>query len=217
MAIVALEAAARTGRGKGPARQARLRGTIPAVLYGLDKEPAALTVDAHTFEKLIQHGRGNLILDLSAGGAAAQTSIIRELQREPVSGEILHIDFQRISLTEKIQRQIPVHLTGTAIGVKDFGGIIDFVRREVLVEGLPTQIPDAIDVDVTSLMIGDSVFARDLHPEGVVVLTDGDMVVVHVVPPTVQAEAAAAPAPGAAEPELVQKSKDKEKAEGGES
>jgi len=215
MAIVALEAAARAERGKGPARQARMRGTIPAVLYGLGGEAAPLTVDAHALEKAMHGGRGNLILEIETGGQK-QTSIIREVQRRPVTGDILHIDFQRISLSEKIQREIPVHLSGTATGVKDFGGIIDFVRREVLVEGLPTQIPDAINVDVSALMIGDSIFARDLHPEGVTVLTDPDMVVVHVVPPTVQAEEAPAEAAAAAEPELVQK-KEKEKAEGGES
>jgi large subunit ribosomal protein L25 len=216
MAIVPLEATSRAGRGKGPARQARMRGEIPAVLYGLAQEPAALMVNAYAFEKLLHQGRGNLILDVQANGTS-QTSIIREMQREPVSGQILHIDLQRISLSEKIQREIPVHLQGTAVGVKDFGGIIDFVRREMLVEGLPTQIPDAINVDVSGLMIGDSIFARDLHAEGVSVLTDPDMVVVHVVPPTVQAEAAPVETVAAAEPEVVTKGKEKEKAEGGES
>src|ERR1051326_3726588 len=189
MAIVALETTRRDGRGKGPPHRTRAPGQVPAVLYGLGHEPVALAVDTRTFESLLQRGRGNLILEISTEGEDAKhTSIIRALQREPVSGRLLHVDFQRISLDQSIQREIAVHLTGLAVGVKDFGGILDFVRREVLVEGLPTEIPSVIEVDVTSLKIGDSVHARDLSAPHVKILTDPDAVVVHVVPPTVYAE-----------------------------
>jgi large subunit ribosomal protein L25 len=179
-----------------------MAGEVPAVLYGLAKEPVLLAVNERRLEGLLQHGRGNLILELTVNGAA-QTSIIRELQREPVSGRPVHVDFQRISLTESIQRAIPVHLTGTSVGVKDFGGILDFVRREVVVEGLPTQIPDSIEADVSQLMIGDSIFARDLSAPGIRILTEPDMVIAHVVPPAVYQEATPGEAP--AEPEVVQK------------
>src|SRR5438046_931261 len=132
MAIVALETTAREGRGKGPARRTRMAGDVPGVLYGLHSEPVALAVSARRLEGLLAHGRGNLILEMTLQGTeGSHTSIIREIQREPVSGRALHVDFQRISLTENIQREIPVHLIGTSVGVKDFGGIVDFVRREV--------------------------------------------------------------------------------------
>ena len=207
MAIVALETEAREERKKGPARRTRMAGKIPAVLYGQGQHPALLAVDARQLDRVLQQGRGNLILELSLGGGdGAHTSIIRELQRDPVSGRVLHVDFQRISLTQTIHREIPVHLTGTAVGVKDMGGILDFVRREIAVEGMPTQIPDAIEVDVTALKIGDSIHARELSAPNVKILTDPDAVVVHVVPPSVYQEAEK-PEGAPTEPEVVQKEK----------
>ncbi len=206
MAIVALETTTRTGTGKGPARQSRFAGNVPAVLYGLGNDPVLLTVNAKRFDQVLSIGRGNLILELDLGDGAKTTSIVRELQREPISGRVQHVDFQRISLTETIHRAIPVHLTGLAIGVKDYGGVMDFPNREVEVEGLPTAIPSTVEYDVSAMMVGDVVHARDLEIVGVTMLTDPDIVIVHIVPPT----AAPEPAEGAAdakEPEVVAKKK----------
>ncbi len=210
MAIVALETSVRTGTGKGPARQARMAGNVPAVLYGLHKDPVMLTVNAKQFETVLSKGRGNLILELEFGGAK-HTSIVRELQREPISGRVLHVDFQRISMTETIHRSIPVTLVGLAIGVKDYGGVLDFPNREVEVEGLPTAIPNSIAVDVSNFMIGDVVHASDLKADGITVLTDPDTVILHIVPPTTGGAAADA-GEGAVmkEPEVVGKKKEEE-------
>lgn len=209
MAIVALETSVRSGTGKGPARQARMAGNVPAVLYGLGQDPVLLTINAKRFDQVLAHGRGNLIIEIDLGKGDKLTSIVRDLQREPISGRVQHVDFQRISLTETIHRAIPVRLVGVATGVKDFGGIMDFPNREVEVEGLPTAIPSAIEFDVTQLMVGDVVHARDLKIEGVTMLTDPDFVIVHIVPPTTAAAVPDAPA-GAKEPEVVGKKKTEE-------
>lgn len=206
MAIVALETSIRTGTGKGPARQARMAGNVPAVLYGLQKDPVMLTVNAKKFDQVLSHGRGNLILELDLGDGAKTTSIVRDIQREPISGRAIHVDFQRISLTETIHRAIPVRLTGIAIGVKDYGGVMDFPNREVLVEGLPTSIPSAIDLDVTNLMVGDVIHASDVKADGITVLTDPSVVIVHIVPSTTGGGAAEG-ATEAKEPEVVGKKK----------
>lgn len=209
MAIVALETSVRTGTGKGPARQARMAGNVPAVLYGLGQNPVMLTINAKRFDQVLAHGRGNLIIEIDLGEGEKLTTIVRDLQRDPISSRVLHVDFQRISLTDTIHRAIPVRLVGIAIGVKDYGGVMDFPNREVEVEGLPTAIPSAIEFDVTALMVGDVVHARDLKIEGVTMLTDPGLVILHVVPPTASAAAAEGPA-AAKEPDVVGKKKTEE-------
>ena len=209
MAIVALETSVRTGTGKGPARQARMAGNVPAILYGLGREPVMLTLNAKKFDQVLSHGRGNLILEIDLGSGDKSTSIVRDLQREPISGRVQHVDFQRISLTETIHRALPVHLTGISLGVKDYGGVMDFPNREVMVEGLPTAIPSAIVFDVTNLMVGAVVHVSDLQVEGCTILTDKDIVIVHIVASATGGGAAEAGA-DSKEPEVVGKKKTEE-------
>jgi large subunit ribosomal protein L25 len=152
------------------------------------------------------------------------TALIRDVQYDPLSHKILHLDFQHISLTETVEVEVTVHLIGIPTGVKDGGGILEPILRQVEVRCLPTQIPSSIDVDVTALAIGDSVHARDLKVENVTILTDPDATVATVVPPTVMEEKPAdEAAAAAAEPEVIakgkkdeegdEKDKDKEKKE----
>ncbi len=219
MSVIPLSASKRETLGKGGARKARSAGQIPGVLYGHGEDPIAVAVSAREFEvALRQHKGGNPIVNLAVGGASEYTALIRDVQYDPLSRAILHLDFQHISLTEQIEVKIAIKLTGLAIGVKDGGGILEAILRELEVRCLPTQIPSAIEADVSNLAVGDSLHVRDLNVPNVTVLTDADTTVATVVPPTVMEEkapeeAAAVAATGAAEPEVIAKGKKEEEGE----
>ncbi len=210
MAIVPLKGRVRAGTGKGPARQARRDGQIPGVMYGHGDTPVALAIDRKEFELAVKTQRGsNIIVALKLDSAAEQTAIMREVQRDPVSHDILHIDFHHISLTEKVVVDVTIHLVGLADGVKNHGGILEHITRTIEVECLPTEIPPSIDADVTHLAIGDSVHVRDLNVPNAVILTDADVTIATVVPPTVLVDTPTA-APAAGEPEVIAKGKTEE-------
>jgi large subunit ribosomal protein L25 len=213
MAISNLNGEERTGVGKSFARKLRAAGRIPAVYYGRGEQPISLTMNAKEVEILIHGSAGaNVIVDLMVAGAAAadRKALIREIQRDPVQGNILHLDLQHISLTERITVEVPIELIGIPIGVKDGGGILEHVLRDVEVECLPTDIPAHLEADVTMLNIGDSLHVSDLKAERVTILTEADRPIATVVPPTILEEAAPAAEEAAAEPELVSGKKDEE-------
>jgi large subunit ribosomal protein L25 len=211
MAIVPLEGRVRPGTGKGPARQARRDGLIPGVIYGSGETPVALTVPRREFDIAMRTAKGsNVIVGLKLDGGAEQTAIIREVQRDPISHDILHLDFHHISLTEKVTIEVTVHLVGIPDGVKNGGGVLEHISRTVEIEVLPTQIPGAIEADVSLLGIGDSIHVRDLVIHNALVLSDPDMTIATVVPPTKAVEttpAEAAAVAGKAEPEVIAKGK----------
>jgi large subunit ribosomal protein L25 len=213
MAIEILKSARRDGVGKGVARKLRVAGDVPAIYYGRGEEPLPLTIRAKELEGLLHAAAGsNLIVDLHVEGASAgeRKAILREVQRHPVRGSILHADFQHISLTEMITVEVEIALTGTPVGVKEGGGILEFLLREVEIECLPTDIPAHLAVDVTHLNIGESVHVSDLKVENATVLSEGHRTIASVVPPTVLEEAKPAEEGAAAEPELVKKEKESE-------
>ena len=220
MAMHALKGARRSGIGKGVARKLRQSGTIPAVYYGRGEEPIPLAVALKELEEVIEKAEGsNVIVDLKVDGDGAgdRKALIREIQRDPVGGHILHLDLQHISLTETITVEVPIVLTGTPIGVKDGGGILEHLLREVEVECLPTDIPSRLEIDVTALNIGDSLHVSDLKAERVTILTEGERPIAAVVPPTVLEEAKPAEeVEAAAEPELVKEKKETEEPGGKE-
>ncbi len=218
MAIVPLTGSLRERSGKGPARQTRRAGRIPGIVYGHGRPALSVAVDAHEFINALRHVEGNMIVSLKLDGGE-KTAIVREVQRDPLTHEIVHLDFQEVSLTERVHVEVTVHLVGTPVGVKDAGGILETITRGIEVECLATAIPGAIEVDVSALNIGDSVHVRDIRVEGVEVLTDADQTIATVVPPTVYeapAPAEAAAAPTAEEPEVIGKGKEEEAAEGAE-
>lgn len=220
MAVISLSGARRESVGKGGARKARAAGHIPGVLYGHGDEPMAMSVSARDFDvALRKHKGGNAIVNLALSGTE-YTALIRDVQYDPISHGILHLDFQHISLTETVEIEVSVHLTGVPVGVKDGGGILEHIVREIEVRCLPTAIPSSIDVDVSHLNIGDSVHVRDLVVKDVTILSDPDATIATVVPPTVMEEKPAeeAAVPGATEPELsvARGKKDEEGAEKGE-
>jgi large subunit ribosomal protein L25 len=186
-----LSADTRTATGKGANRKLRVAGKIPAVVYGKAREPQSVALDPRALETLLQKsGAGlNTLIDLSVSGRT-DTVLVKELQRHPVHGGYLHVDFFKVDLTQKITVSVPIHFTGKARGV-EFGGILDHPLREIEVECLPRAIPEFVEVDVSALEIGQSIHVSDLRlPEGVEVKTDPTLPVASVVLPAAEVEAA---------------------------
>jgi large subunit ribosomal protein L25 len=217
MAIVSLEATPRSDVGKGVARKLRTGGRVPGVYYGRGEESIPLTVALKDLEAVIESAEGsNVIVDLKLSGTAAKDrkALIREIQRHPVAGLILHLDLQHISLTERIVVEVPIVLVGTPLGVKDGGGILEHLLREVEVECLPTDIPSKLEVDVSALQIGDSLHVSDLKVERGEILTEAGRAIAAVVPPTILEEVKPAEEAVTAEPEVIGAKKEEETEEG---
>jgi large subunit ribosomal protein L25 len=212
MAELNLEVTRREGTGKGIARRLRVDGKVPAVVYGAHREAVPITVDRKAVTELIQksqHGIRSIFLLKMSGTDQSRHAMIKDIQINPISRKLAHIDFVRVLMDEKVRVAIPVHVSGLALGVKE-GGILDFQVRELHVECLPGQIPDTIDIDVTPLGAHDYYRIADLKlPEGVKVLDDPDRVVVGVT--QLRAEVEEVPAEAVevavAEPEVIKKGK----------
>ena len=212
MKEIVLRAAPRTQSGKEYARKLRRNGFVPAVLYGPETETQHLEVEARTFLALVRGGLGenvivNLLLDDTEKGK--RKVLVREVQRDPVTGDVLHVDFHQISLTKKLTIEIPIHLIGTPQGVSD-GGIMQHALRELEIECLPTAIPEKIEVDVSHLKIGDTIHVADVTVENAEILSDSKSSIVSVVPPTVFKEPEVAAPTAEEEPELVGEEKEEE-------
>ncbi|MGA7525504.1 MAG: 50S ribosomal protein L25 [Acidobacteriaceae bacterium] len=204
---------------KNAARRVRAKGKVPAVVYGAAQPAVAVEVDPRQIQKILHSAAGhNSIFDLSVAGSTAKVMIV-DWQYEPIKGNLIHIDFKRIALDKPIRVEVPIQLTGIAVGVKTQGGIMDQMLREVEIECLPGDIPENIGVDVTNLTFGMVLRVSDLpHSDSLRFLTPEETPVAHVVsikeevvaaPEAEAAAAAAAPA----EPEVVKKGK-QETAEG---
>ena len=208
-----LAAESRTSKGKGAARSARRAGRVPAVIYGHHREPASLTVDANALSRLltVEHGM-RALLDVAVDGKAPVKALIREIQRNPVRRQdIVHIDLYEVNANEKITVKVPVHLTGTADGVRNGGGILEHPMRELTVKVLPADIPEHFEVDVTNLVIGKSIHVSELSIPKAEIMDEGNLVVAAVVAPRVEEVAAPTDAAAAtAEPEVIKKGKDEE-------
>ena len=211
-----LAAESRSEAGKGPARRLRAAGRVPAVLYGHGAKPEHLSVDARQFGQALRTDAGaNVLIELQVG-RQRHLALAKEIQRHPVRGDLIHVDFIQVRRGEKVQVQVPVHLVGEAPGVRE-GGIADQDLYQVNVEAEVTAVPEAVEADVSGLGIGDVLRVADLKaPEGAVILEDAEASVVSVVAPTVEpepeaeaeaaegeeaAEGAEAPAEAAAEDE----------------
>jgi len=216
---VQLKGTVRPGTGKGAARKIRQGGHVPGVLYGQRLDPVLVELDGREFLRVVQgHAISNLIVDFVVEGAAESVkTLIREVQTDPLTGDVVHVDFNRISLTESIEVEVPVAVTGVPVGVKEHGGILQHAVRSLLIKCLAVNIPDEIKVDVSELMIGDSIHVSDLSLPDVEFLEEGSVSVASVVPPTVTKEPVPGEeAEGPAEPELVGRKKEEEEGEGGE-
>src|SRR5258705_735910 len=216
--IVSLAASSRTSKGKGAARQARFRGQVPAVIYGQGRAAQSLAVEAKALERALTGIQPeSTIIELTVDGKKAKT-LIREIQRHPLRPDIIHVDFYEIHAEQKVTLKVPVHLVGTPDGVRNAGGVVDQVTREVEIEVLPEHIPDRVELDIAALKIGDSLHVSALSIANAVILTGADLTIATVVPP--RAEEVAAPVAEAAtevaEPELIRKVREGEEGEEGE-
>lgn len=209
----------RQEKGKGAARKIRAKGWVPAILYGTGVDPVLLTVDLFEFNKTLEGVEGTgVLMDLSIDGKAALPVMLRDYQVDVITRKFEHLDFQKLDLTKKVKLEVPIRLVGKAPGVKD-GGILEHMRRQLEIKCLPTAIPEAIDVDVSQMNIGDIIHVSDIKlPEGVEVLTALDQTVAAVVEPAPEItpeEVAAATEAAPAEPEVIGAKKEEE-AEGEE-
>jgi len=221
METVDLQVKIREKTGAAHPKRLRKTGFIPGVVYGHGTQAISLQVERGELEQALHTSAGeNILLNLTFDDAKKNTTaLIKAVQHDIVTDQITHIDFTVVSLTEKIEAKVHLHLKGESQGVAE-GGILDLVHREVHVECLPTNIPDRIDVDVTALAIGDSLHAKDLVlPEGVVLLDESESVVAVVLAPQAEEPEAEVAIEGEevapAEPEVIAKGK-KEEVEGEE-
>ncbi len=205
-----LQVSTRTTSGKGAARTLRRSGKVPGVIYGHGREPEAVAVDTTALNKmLVGISAATTIVDVAIDGRAPVKALIREIQRDSVRpAEILHLDLYEIQAHEKITLEVPVRLVGIPDGVRNFGGVLDHSLRELEIEVLPGDIPEHVDLDVTALAIGHSLFVRDLQIPKARILNDPDTPVCTVVAPrTEEAPAPVEEAAVTAEPELIRKPK----------
>jgi len=207
----------RQGRGKNEARRLRRSGQVPGVLYGGEsKEGQPISVDPKKLLTILHSESGvNTLIGLTVDGGKASQVLVKEFQLDPVDSELLHVDFYRLALDKAITVTVPVTLFGEPAGVRQQGGLLDFVQRDVQVECMPTEIPEHLEVDVSELMIGQGVRLRDLLSDVTwTPVTDPDRLLVHVIAPKVEeepeeeaaAELAATPE-GDGEPEVIKKGK----------
>ncbi len=197
---ITIAAEGRATRGKNEARRLRVSGRAPAIIYGTGRDPVAVAISPKEVNKILLSSTGhNSIFDVAVDGGTP----------EPVKGSLLHVDMQRIDLTKRLKVKIPVHVHGEPKGVKQQGGVLDVVTREVEVECLPDDIPEDFRLEIASLEINQAIRAADLPMTNSMKLVMApEVVIVHIVAPKVDAEAAAA----AGEPEVIKKGKKDDKA-----
>jgi large subunit ribosomal protein L25 len=210
-----LQAEKRDGRGKNEARRLRAQGRIPAVVYGSEKGKAVeIAVDPKALLRILHSESGvNTLIGLELDGGATRV-LVKEYQLDPIDHKLLHADFYQVAMDRTITVTVPVVLKGEAKGVKQQGGIVDFVNRDVEIEVLPGDIPESITVDVTELMLHEGIRVRDLQTAGAKwsFVSEPETMIVHVVAPKAEepepaAEAAAAAPAAPAEPEVIKKGK----------
>ena len=212
MTTVALSARSRNEIGKGAARSLRRQALIPAVFYGPNLDPIPLSLNSTDLKNLTTMGGASesILIDLNieqGEGTQSHRAMIKEIQTDPLKGTILHVDFYAISMDKKITLEVPITLTGVPAGATE-GGILQQVLRTLEISCLPGQIPEALELDVTNLAIGDSLHVSDLEvPEGIEFLAEERLTIASVVPPTIVEEI---------EPEILVEEEEGEEVEEGE-
>ncbi|MBX7105474.1 MAG: 50S ribosomal protein L25 [Gemmataceae bacterium] len=200
MDIVKLPTQPRTGKGSRPAARLRKEGLIPAVVYGHKQAPVSIALKYDDLSQILRHHHRLVELGLPGGG---ETALIKEVQHDHLGKAILHVDFERVDKDEKIVIEVELKLKGTAPGSSS--GVLDQPLHSLKVECLAAQVPESINVNISSLLLGQAIHVKELVlPPGVVALNDPDAIVIQVKTPTLEAEPGAVPAgEGGAEPEIV--------------
>ena len=213
---ITLEATTRDTFGKNEARRTRREGKVPAVLYGGDgTEPTPISVTPKALLKILHSEAGqNTLISLKMPGAGDTRVLVKDFQLDPVTHQVLHADFYRVAMDRRLQVTIPITVTGEPKGVKQQGGVLEFIRREIEIECLPGDIPEHINVDVSELMLHQGIRVRDIPADDKwSAITEGEAMLVHVIMPKAEEVAAPAEAVAAAatatpaEPEVIKKGK----------
>jgi len=214
---VKLKAQKRTVIGRNAIKKIKREGLVPGVVYGSQAEPMALQVEARELTSVLAHASSEHVLvelEISDGSQSTnRLALIQEVQHHPLKRQLLHVDFHAVSTTEKITSEVPIEAAGEPLGVRTFGGLLEYSLRSLEVECFPQDLPDIVRIDVTNLNIGESLHVRDIPlPSGVEALTDGDLTVVSVVASRV-GEEVAEPAEAPATPEVITEKKGEAKTE----
>ncbi len=210
-----LEVNKRENSGKQACRKIRKSGFVPAVVYGLDEEPLPVEVAFGDIESARRSGGEHAVIDLKVKSGEEEEKtvpvIVRDEQFHPIRGELLHLDFYRVSLTKEITSEVPLETYGEPAGFQ-FGGILEHSLRDLEVKCLPDRLPEKIELDVSALNIGDSLHVSDITAlEGVEILNEDDMMVVSLIPPRMEEEAEVEEeAEEGAEPEVITEKKEEE-------
>jgi large subunit ribosomal protein L25 len=206
MAEVTLKAASRAERGKQAAKHLRQQGSIPGVLYGPGEQPTPLAINSKEFVTLLHTNGRNVVVNLIVDKKKTPVkAFIYEIQHDPISGDIIHVDLKHISLKEKIHVTIPIHLSGIPVGVKGEGGILEHIMHTVEISCFPNQIPDAITLDVTELHTGAIIHVKDIPHETFDLLSEPESTVVHIIAPRAAAVEEQPVEEGPEEPEVIGK------------
>lgn len=221
MDIYKLDSEMRETTRKGHARKLRASGRVPAILYGHKEAPLGLSIEEAQMRAILAKHPDSPIVDLTVGDGGEINALVREIQRHPATGRLLHIDFQRIRLDEQVRVDVPIEVVGEPVGVKDQGGILEHGTRSLTIECLPREIPESIEIDVRPLSIGDAIKLADVMERypGVEFADEPELTLAIVIPPRL--EEVAEPEEGAAEegaePEVISKEKEEEEEGEGES
>jgi large subunit ribosomal protein L25 len=226
MKEITIEVVSRHDSGKGVARKLRAKGLIPGVLYGKGEKALAIVMEHTHFHNVMRKAAGeNPLVNLTIDGKQSdKKALIRDMQRDPVDGHLMHIDFQQILLTDKIRVRVPIVLEGIPEGVKSLGGIVNWVVRDVEVLCLPADIPENFKIDISALKVHESIHVKSIAAPNVEIQASPEETIVAIVPPTIikevtpvvaEGEAAAVVAPvegeEPSEPEVISEKKAEER------
>jgi len=207
-----LTAQPRIKTGRSAVNEIKKQGLVPAVVYGGKDKPINLTINAREIGNILAHATSeHFLVDLEiadGGNKTNRLALVQEVQHDPIRGNVLHVDFHAVKADEKLHAEIPVVTIGEPAGVKNFGGILEISVHALEVECLPKDLPDVITLDVSALNVGEGIHVKDIKfPEGVTSRVDGDLTVVRVSAPTVEAEPTPS-AEAAAGPEVIKEKKE---------
>jgi large subunit ribosomal protein L25 len=207
-----LTAQTRVNTGRSAVIAIKKQGLVPAVVYGGQDKPIALSVNAREIGNILAHATSEhflVDLEIADGGSTTnRLALVQEVQHDPIRGNVLHVDFHAVKADEKLHAEIPVVTVGEPNGVKNYGGILEISVHAIEVECLPKDLPELITLDVSALNVGEGIHVKDIKfPEGVTSRLDGELTIVRVAAPTVEAEPAAG-AVAAAGPEVIKEKKE---------
>ena len=214
---VKLKAQKRTLVGRNAVKKIKEKGLVPGVIYGSQAEPMTLQIDARELTTVLAHASSeHVLVELEIVDGSESThrlALIQEVQHHPLKRALVHVDFHAVSATEKITSEVPIEAVGEALGVRTFGGLLEYSLRTLEVECFPQDLPDIVRIDVSNLNIGESLHVRDIQlPSGVEAINDDDLTVVSVVASRV-GEEVTEPVEAAAAPEVITEKKPEAKPE----